>query len=215
MCSMLNMRSVDDLTTRARIRDAAVLRFATDGFGAPVRTVAADAGVSPSLVMHHFGSKAGLRQECDDWVLAQVREAKSQNIGRAAAGESFLEVFASADQYAPLVGYVLHSLQNGGAPGRDFVEHLITDAGAYIAEAVTAGVARPSRDESARVRYLVLSALGALMLSVSLDPPDDPADLVAALRRFFVESYLPMLELFTEGFLTTHHILDDLLQPAP
>ena len=213
--SMLNMRSVDDLTTRTRIRDAAVTRFATDGFGAPVRAVADDAGVSAGLVIHHFGSKAGLRRECDEHVLASIRQAKSENVDRAAAGTSFLEAFAASERYAPLLGYVLRSLQDGGGAGRAFVEHMVTDAQRYVAEAVAAGVAHPSRDEAARVRYLVLSALGALLLEVTLGRPESPGDLTATVRRFFTGSYLPMLELYTEGFLTTRRILDDYLMQVP
>ena len=54
----LNMRSASDLTARARIRDAALARFGAEGIaGTSVRAVAADAGVSPALVLHHFGSK--------------------------------------------------------------------------------------------------------------------------------------------------------------
>ncbi|GAB2466719.1 TetR/AcrR family transcriptional regulator [Xylanimonas ulmi] len=205
----------DDLTTRARIRDAAVARFATDGFGASVRTVAGDAGVSAALVIHHFGSKDALRAECDAHVLAQVREAKLATIDRAAGGTSFLEAFASADAYAPLVGYVLRSLQEGGTVGQAFVEHLLADAEAYTAQAVASGLAVPSRDERARVRYLTLSSLGALLLSVTLNPPQDPGDLTAYVRRFFSESYLPILELYTEGFLTTRRMLDDYLEFVP
>lgn len=55
------------LTARARIRDAALARFGTDGVaGTSVRAVAADAGVSAALVLHHFDSKEGLRQACDE-----------------------------------------------------------------------------------------------------------------------------------------------------
>src|SRR3712207_8086528 len=53
----------DDLTGRARIRDAAIRRFAVDGFGTSVRAIAADAGVSPGLVIHHFGSKEQRSEE--------------------------------------------------------------------------------------------------------------------------------------------------------
>ncbi len=86
---MLSMRSAatggrgpdpDDLTTRARIRDAAVVRFGREGFGASLRTVAADAGVSPGLVIHHFRSKEGLRLACDEYVLRVAREAKRRSI---------------------------------------------------------------------------------------------------------------------------------------
>ncbi|WP_218926037.1 TetR/AcrR family transcriptional regulator [Xylanimonas oleitrophica] len=208
---MRSSSAPDDLTTRARIRDAAVARFAAEGFGAPVRAVAADAGVSPALVIHHFGSKERLRHECDQHVLALIRAAKNENIGRAAEGKSFFEAFATVERHAPLVGYLLRSLQAGGTVARSFVDQMLTDSEQYTAAAVEAGVARPSRDERARARYLTLSALGALLLSVTLDPPADPADLTAYVRRFFTESYLPMIELYTEGFLADRRMLDDYL----
>jgi hypothetical protein len=92
---------------------------------------------------------------------------------------------------------------------------MIADAQEYTSEAVRDGVLRPSRDEAARVRYLVYSSLGAMLLSVTLDPPRDPEDVTAAMRRFMDELYLPMLELFTEGFLTTRRMLDDYLLYVP
>ncbi|MCL1801575.1 MAG: TetR family transcriptional regulator [Promicromonosporaceae bacterium] len=65
-----------DLTTRARIRDAAITRFAKDGFGASIRTIADDAHVSPGLVIHHFGSKDQLREECDHHILGEALNIK-------------------------------------------------------------------------------------------------------------------------------------------
>lgn len=221
MDSMVNMRSVDsrppvvlsDLTARARIRDAAVLRFARSGFDASVRTIAADADVSPALVIHHFGSKDRLRAACDEHVLAWIADTKRQNMGKVTSGR-LLEVLARADDLAPLAGYVVRSLQAGGPVGRAFVEHMIDDAEQYTAEAVAGGIVKPSRDEQARVRYLVYSSLGALLLSVTMNPPDDPDDVTRVLRTFLDELYLPMLELFTEGFLTTRRMLDDYLRYA-
>jgi AcrR family transcriptional regulator len=199
-----------DLTTRARIRDAAVLRFAQSGFGASVRRIATDAGVSPALVIHHFESKEKLHAACDAHVLAWIAESKRQNMGRGTSG-GLLEVLAEADDLAPLVGYVIRSLQGGGAVGKAFVEHMIEDAEQYTAEAVEAGIAKPSRNEQARVRYLVLSSLGALLLSITFDPPEDPEDITTAVRKFMGDLYLPMLELYTEGFLATRRMLDDYL----
>jgi AcrR family transcriptional regulator len=219
---MLNMRSAErptgrdrtpaaDLTARARIRDAAVLRFATGGFGASVRAIAKDAGVSPGLVMHHFGSKDALRAACDEHVLARIRELKNENIDRAAAGGTFLQAFASAEENAPLLGYVLRSMQDGSSLAREFIDHMIDDAVRYTEHAVASGLAVPSRDEAGRARYMTVSALGALLLEVTLDPPEDPSDLLAILNAFMERSYLPMLELYTEGFLTTRRMLDDYL----
>ena len=62
------MRS--DLTTKARIRDASLRLFADEGFeAATVRRIAAAAEVSPGLVVHHYGSKDGLRAACDEHIL--------------------------------------------------------------------------------------------------------------------------------------------------
>ena len=36
-----------------------------------MRQIAGEAGVSPALVLHHFGSKAGLREEVDGYVAAR------------------------------------------------------------------------------------------------------------------------------------------------
>ncbi|MGH3750942.1 MAG: helix-turn-helix domain-containing protein, partial [Micromonosporaceae bacterium] len=55
-------RAHEDLTARARIRDAALRLFAERGIGpATIRDIAKAAGVSSGLVRHHFGSKEALR----------------------------------------------------------------------------------------------------------------------------------------------------------
>jgi AcrR family transcriptional regulator len=64
----------EDLTGRARIRDAALEQFGVHGFdGATIRGIAEAAGVSSGLVQHHFGSKDALRRACDEAVLELVR----------------------------------------------------------------------------------------------------------------------------------------------
>lgn len=224
---MLNMRSAkageagsgeaspSDLTARARIRDAAINRFAVEGFGASVRAIAADAGVSAGLVMHHFGSKDKLRAECDAHLLATIGRLKRENVAEAAAGHSFFHKFAAVEENAPIVGYVLRSMQDGSALAQDFISHMVDDAVGYTKDGVAAGVIVPSRDEVARARYLTLSSLGALLLEVTLSPPSDPSDLAGIVRGYFTNSYLPMMELFTEGFLTSRRMLDEYLLYVP
>ncbi|WP_407319520.1 TetR/AcrR family transcriptional regulator [Isoptericola halotolerans] len=203
-------RPPSDGSTRDRIRDVAVLRFASSGFDTSVRSIAADAGVSAALVIHHFGSKDGLHRACDDYVLRWIVGAKRQNMGKATNGQ-LLQVMAEVDDFAPLLGYAVRSLQAGGEVARAFVQHMIDDAQVYTREAVADGIVKPSLDEDARVRYLTLSALGTLLLSLTLDPPDDPEDFGANVRAFMTRQYLPMIELFTQGFLTSRRMLDDYL----
>jgi AcrR family transcriptional regulator len=65
--------SDQDLTARARIRDAAIALFAERGIdGATIRDIAQAADVSSGLLRHHFGSKEGLRDACDEFALAQL-----------------------------------------------------------------------------------------------------------------------------------------------
>ena len=57
VASAAGKRSAEDLTARARIRDAALALFAERGTdGATIRDIAKAAGVSGGLVRHHFGS---------------------------------------------------------------------------------------------------------------------------------------------------------------
>jgi AcrR family transcriptional regulator len=69
----------EDLTARARIRDAAIRLFAERGTGGTtVRDIAQDAGVSPGLLRHHFGSKEALREVCDGYVLDRIVKIKEE-----------------------------------------------------------------------------------------------------------------------------------------
>lgn len=68
---IINVQSLpDDRTARARIRDEALRLFGNHGPDAvTLRDIAAAAGVSPALVVRHYGSKDGLREAVDDHVV--------------------------------------------------------------------------------------------------------------------------------------------------
>ena len=71
----------EDLTARARIRDAALRLIGERGFdAATVREIARAAGVSGGLVRHHFGSKEGLRDACDSYALKKLMRLKEQAV---------------------------------------------------------------------------------------------------------------------------------------
>lgn len=196
-----------DLTARARLRDAAVELFGRSGFNVSVRAIADAAGVSPALVLHHFGSKQGLRESCDAYVLQRIREYKEQAV-RPASADQLLLTMASVEESAPLVGYALQSLQAGGDLARSFIDHFAADAEEWIAEGVKAGTILPSLDEKARARYLTVQGFGALLLDLTLNPPADPSDLAGAMRGYLARMGLPSTELFTQGLLTDRSMLD-------
>ncbi|MBO1753439.1 TetR family transcriptional regulator [Actinotalea sp. BY-33] len=204
---MRSASAAEDSTARARIRDAAVLRFSREGFRASLRTIAQEAGVSAALVVHHFGSKDGLREACDEHVLAVIREQKRDAVGPTGPTQ-LLARMAELDEWAPLVGYALRSMQAGGDLARAFLDHFAADAEEYLREGVAAGTILASRDEVARARYLTVMGYGAFLLDIALHPPEDPADLRAYLHGYLERTGLPAMELFTQGLFTDRSMLD-------
>lgn len=170
------MRSASDLTARARIRDAALARFGTDGIaGTSVRAVAADAGVSPALVVHHFGSKEGLRQACDDHVLEAIRS------GGEAASEALGEVLQAA---TPVRRYLARALlDDTPAAGALFAE-IVERTEAWLAAGETEGWVRGSADARARAVTYVSWLLAPLVLGdhVGRLLGGDPAETATAVR---------------------------------
>ena len=210
----MNVRS-DDLTARARIRDAAVARFGRDGFRAPVRAIAEDAGVSAALVIHHFGSKDALRTACDEHVLTVIREQKSDAIAHTSPSET-IGLLASVQEYAALFAYMVRSLLEGGTLAAHFVDGLVADAEAYLDAGVTAGTVRESQDPSGRARQVAATQVGLLVMS-HLDaavgrgvaPTESPA---AAMTELVDRSMLAGLELYTHGLFTDRSYLDAYLE---
>ncbi len=210
MFSLLNMGSTpgDELTARARIVRAAVRRFAADGVSAPLRAVAADAGVSAGLIIHHFGSRDGLREACDAHVLAVARENKAPVLGGGGAG-AMLTQLAQVEGYAPVVGYVLRRLQAGGPLATQLVDGFVSDAVEYLRQGEAAGAVRPSRNPEARARVLTEQALGALLLQLPAQQEHlDLDELPGWLRAYSERIVGPLLEVYTEPLLTDRSLLD-------
>ncbi|MEP7369536.1 MAG: helix-turn-helix domain-containing protein [Dermatophilaceae bacterium] len=84
----------EDLTARARIREAAIRLFAERGVEeTAILDIAKDAGVSGGLIRHHFGSKEGLRVACDSYVLSELVRFKLEAIEKGEADPKFLVTF--------------------------------------------------------------------------------------------------------------------------
>ena len=87
----------DDRKTAAGIRDTAMGLFAARGVaGVTVRQIASAAGVSPGLVMHHFGSKEGLKEAVDQKAARVVEDLLGDvtRLGEEGGSGSRASVFA-------------------------------------------------------------------------------------------------------------------------
>lgn len=192
------MRSTD-LTTVARIRDAAIDLFGSRGFDVGVRAIAEAAGVSPGLIIHHFGSKDGLRKVCDDYIAEEIRSEKSQALQSSDAA-TWLTQMAEIESFAPMIAYLVRSMQTGGELAKTLWRTMVANAEGYLADGVRAGTIKPSRDPAARARFLAMVGGGAFLLYLQLH--DNPTDVRAVLHDYSQDMVLPALELYTEGLLT-------------
>ncbi|MFE2752339.1 TetR family transcriptional regulator [Actinosynnema sp. NPDC059335] len=185
-----------DLTARARIRDAALARFGADGVaGASVRAIAADAGVSAALVVHHFGSKEGLRQACDEHVLAAM------DGGDGMEGEALARVLAAA---TPARRYLARSLVDGSGAATALFDRIVERTERWLAEGETDGRVRPTEDPRARAVVYVAWQLAPLLLGEQVGRllGGDPAEPATATRGARAG-----LEMLTGGLFTDDHWL--------
>ena len=169
MFNNLNMGSArEDLTAAAAIRIAAMELFADHGYAdVTVRQIASAAGVSPALVIHHYGSKENLRAVLEERVAAFVESmladlARGQEEGGSA---SVAQLFADRLEREPaMAGFVRRLLCDGGPAGVGLFERLYQATRAGMQAMEQAGVVRPSRDEPVRNAFLLSNDLAMVLL---------------------------------------------------
>ncbi|WP_425386896.1 TetR family transcriptional regulator [Corynebacterium lubricantis] len=174
------------------------------------RAVAAEAGVSAGTIIHHFGSAEVLRRACDEHVLAEARARKSETLAPGPAGPAaFLSDLARVDDFAPLAGYILRRLQEGGELTSQLVDAFAEDALAYLSEGERDGTVSPSRAPEARARVLTEQALGALLLQLPAQSEHlDLNDLPRWFADYSARIVGPVLELYTTPLLADSTLLD-------
>lgn len=139
--------------------------FAERGFaGASVRDIANAAGVSSSLVVHHFGSKAGLQEAIEARVVALFTEV----LGQAAAAAGGEITPAALAQMFPgelhVVRYLRRMLIEGGDTAKALFGQLLDATEATLSALVEQGVVRPSPDPRWRAAFLLVNDFAVLLL---------------------------------------------------
>ncbi|MGI5151640.1 hypothetical protein ACQEVC_35660 [Plantactinospora sp. CA-294935] len=144
-----------------------------------------------------------------------MREQKTKTLTDGTAA-MFMAQLAEVERFAPVVRYLLRSLQAGGDLAVTLIEQMTADAEEYLAAGEAAGVIRPSRDRSARTRYLAYQAAGGMVLWFTVHGATaEPESFRTQFRRYVEEITLPALELFSQGLLVDRSMLDDYLMYVP
>jgi hypothetical protein len=119
---------------------------------------------------------------------------------------------AEIEEYAPLMAYLVRSMQSGGELAKTFWRNMMDNAAGYLDEGVRSGILKPSRDPAARAKYLAITGGGGFMLYIQMH--ETPTDLRAVLRDYANDMVLPALELYTDGLMTDGHMYDAFLAQA-
>jgi AcrR family transcriptional regulator len=154
-------RDPEDLTARARIRDAAMVHFGEHGFErTTIRGIAETAQVSPGLIRHHFGAKQGLREACDAHLVKLIRQLADQT--QADRGlEDGNPIAAARAAMGPYEGYLARALVEGGAA--PLFDEMVELGAQWLAAADRDRTDPPAAD--AKVRAAVTTAMA---LSITL-----------------------------------------------
>lgn len=172
---MLNMGSVaaeGDLTGKANIRNAALRLFGERGHDAvTIREIAAAAGVSPALVVHHFGSKEGLRAAVDDYAgqaFDSLFAMDERDLVATVTGDSpasVAEVFARAfPPGSPLPAYLRRLLLTNDPAGAALFGRWFAQTRRLLDDMGGLGATRPSDDLAVRAAFLLANDLAVLLL---------------------------------------------------
>ena len=205
---IVNVQSLpDDRTARARIRDEALRLFGNHGPDAvTVRDIAAAAGVSPALVMRHYGSKAGLREAVDDHV-ARIFEVMLNQISQPGDADSPFEAgvvptlvevvakFLPPDSAIP--AYLGRMLVAGEPAGTALFRKLHALSRQALARLSKARWATNGADPEVRAAFLLVNDLAVVLLRAHLADVlgVDPLS-AAGMRRWGAE----VLSIYREGF---------------
>jgi AcrR family transcriptional regulator len=167
-----------DRTARAVIRDEAMRLFAASGVAAvTLRQIADAAGVTHGLVVHHFGSKEGLRAAVDQFVV----ELFDQLVGETLTGPAGAELYDPAavpslvetmlgtlPADSPVPAYLRRLLLEGGPTGTALFQRLFALSRRLLDELVRAGLAAPGADPEVRAAFLMTNDLAVFLLRPQL-----------------------------------------------
>lgn len=199
------MRSApDDLTARARIRDAAIVAFARDGFdGTSLRSIAREVGVSPALIVHHFGDKPALRRVCDEYVADVFTDEKNELVDSPTA-ERISAALNDLERYGPYIDYLGRMLIDGSPAADRLFDSILLGTRKVLDEQRDSGLLEPMSDPEMSALLLALIGLAPVVMrgQITRALGQDQLSTAGMLR-----ATLPTMELLTHGIYATDAFL--------
>lgn len=201
------MRSVnEDLSTKARIRVAAIAQYGTHGFvRTTIRMVADAASVSPGLVIHHFGSKSGLRTACDALILGRSEVRAHDAEDAHSWGPKIGEYLANIDAYLPEVAYIRQSMVDDSAAGTSFFDALVAQTEEILTVGIANGTVRELEDLRGTAVVMASYSMGMLTVGKHVARCFGSEEIDA---KVMSRIGVPALELYTLALYTDSSMLE-------
>ena len=170
-----------DLTARARIRTATLELYAARGEDkVSMRTVAAEAGVTIGLIQHHFGTKEGLGQAVDDYVVSYFAGALATGEPIATPAEGVEARDAAVQQMLranpTVVRYINRALIEPDGRGGRLLREIVALTVREVAELRRSGHASTSRSDKVQVLRTLMGQVGQLFIDPVVDAVWDQLD---------------------------------------
>lgn len=191
--------NLDELTAEARIRRAALRLFAQRGYDATsLRAIARAAGTSPALIIHHFGSKEGLRDAVNADVIATIDAGVQAYMPPDEPAErpyeapeaSFREVFGGQPE---LGAYIRRLFFDGDETAVAVLLQFMVISRRLSAAFEQRGWMREAADQEMRDLQLIILELGPVLFSPLLVAYFEQPPLSPELHHRWVASEFDML----------------------
>jgi len=152
----------EKLNGRERLIQAAAKLFGRDGFeGTSLRTIADEANVSWGLVRFYFGSKEGLREAVEEWVMRGYLDL-ALAAAQIASNDELADVIEQRTRDLPdMARYLRRAIVEGRPMGLDFIRRLMEADSVYVRLSsefpAETWLVDPMRTVAARLGYLLLA----------------------------------------------------------
>ena len=156
------MRSVID--SKEHLIEVAVNVLAREGFaGSSLRMIAVEAGVSPALLVHHFGSRQGLIEEAINKTLGEWLDAKDVLTaeGLTEALKQWPEV---AEDGQTKLQFFKQLMVAGGKPAQHLFERMVFEAKSRLEVFQNQGLMKPMSDVESAAVLMASYALAPLLM---------------------------------------------------